>query len=356
MKKICFDLDIQDIKPGMIVGKNLFCDGSLLLSKGMMIKPSYVEHMKDRGVSRVTVFADKAYYEEILTNPVERFYTESYEAVSEIIDGFKKNTPPPLEAIFPVAERILEAVRSHPHSMLLLTGFRGICDYYYAHSLDVCIYSLIAAKALNWPAEVMVTLALGALLHDVGKTRIPDKILLKQGPLTVAEFAEAQKHARYGYEMVQNIAGIRPEVAKIVLQHHERCDGSGYPGGLSGAAISPLAKVVAVADIYDALTSDRAHSKRILPHEAAEYLLCISNSQIDSEIAKVFLKNIAIYPKGCQVLLNSNEVAVVLDPNEAMPLRPLLKILTDTEGTPLLLPFEFDLQKHSHTFITGICK
>ncbi len=356
MKKICFELDIDAIKPDMIVGKNVLCEGRLLLSKGTVIKPSYVEYLKARGVPRITVLAEKAFYGELLANPVERFYTETYEAVSEIIDGFKNDEPLSTAQIFPVAERILEAVHLHQHSMLLLTGFGGICDYEYAHSLDVCIYSLIAAKALQLPNETLVTLALGALLHDVGKTKIADAILAKQGPLTEAEFAEAKKHARLGYELVQKVAGIKPNVARIVLQHHERCDGSGYPDGLRGAAISPLAKIVAVADIYDALTSDRAYNKKILPHEAAEYLLCISNTLIDPQIATVFLKHIAIYPRGCQVLLNSKEVAVVLDSNENMPLRPLLKVITDRRGNPLVRPFVLDLQNHSQAFITGIFK
>ena len=147
---------------------------------------------------------------------------------------------------------------------------------------------------------------------------------------------------------------MNPTVSRIVLEHHERCDGSGYPKHLRNKEIHKLSKIIAIADIYDALTSDRVFKKKILPHEAAEYLLSISKSQLDSEITKIFLKNIAIYPKGCQVLLNTNEVAIVLDSNPKMPLRPRLKILTNNKGNFLQHPREFDMSSVLNVFITHV--
>ena len=248
----------------------------------------------------------------------------------------------------------MEAVFLSQDSILSLTGIRGEGNYFYSHALDVCIYSLIAAKVMNLSYEDTVILGIGALLHDIGKVKISEKILNKQGLLNERELKEVKKHSELGYDILIKSPQINYDVIKIVLQHHERCDGSGYPNQLKGEEILMLSKIVAIADIYDALTSDRVYNKKILPHEAAEYLLCISNTLIDSEITKVFIKNISIYPKGCQVLLNTNEVAIVLDSNKNMPLRPLLKIITDKYRNPLLAPHEFDLQKNPRVLITRI--
>jgi HD-GYP domain-containing protein (c-di-GMP phosphodiesterase class II) len=344
-------LDIENVLPGMILNEDIYHEDNLLLPKGTVIKPGYLDKLVSRGVFKVNVCNGSSQYDNFLSNPVEKFYVKAYDEIAEMIDNQKKGIKLDATAILILIEKIMEKVYTNKDSILLLTGFRGKCDYFYAHSLDVCIYSLIAAKALNIDYENTMTLGMGALLHDIGKIKIPDSILLKQGSLTNEEYEEAKKHSIYGYRLVAGISGMKHEAAKIVLQHHERCDGSGYPWNAVADEILFLSKIVAVADIYDALTSDRVYRKKVLPHEAAEYLLCISNSQIDTKIAKVFLKDVAIYPKGCQVLLNTNQIGVVMDSNSKMPLRPLLKILSDRDKHPVKSPFEFELQTHPDVFI-----
>lgn len=346
-----FDVDITDVVPGMILNEDIYISGNLLLPKGAVIKPTYISQLISRGVHSLNVCAKRSQYKEIIKNPVERTYLEAYEDIATITDSIKAGQNPSGSQLFTLVENILDMVYSHKNSVLLLTGLRGKCDYYYAHSLDVCIYSIIAAKALRLSCEDIENLGLGALLHDIGKTRIPDSIIQKQGILTSKEFHIVKKHSEFGFQITGKIFGVNHAVPEIVLQHHERCDGSGYPNRLKGEETCFLSQIVAVADIYDALTSDKVYRKKVLPHEAAEYLLCISNNLINSEIADVFLKNIALYPKDCQVLLNTNEIAVVIDSNPRMPLRPLLKILTDSSKNPLIYPYELELQSHPGVFI-----
>ena len=344
-------LDIGNVVPGMVLYEDVYHEDNLLLPKGTVIKPGYIDKLVSRGVFKVNVCTETSQYDDLFSNPVEKFYIKTYDEISKIIDNQKKGIKIDVTQILMLVEKIMEKVYTNKDSILLLTGFRGKCDYFYAHSLDVCIYSLIAAKALNIDYENAMILGMGALLHDIGKIKISDSVLLKQGSLTTEEFEEAKKHSIYGYRLAAGIPGMKHDVAKIILQHHERCDGSGYPRNAGADEIHFLSKIVAVADIYDALTSDRVYRKKVLPHEAAEYLLCISNSQIDSKIARVFLKDIAIYPKGCQVLLNTNQIGVVTDSNSKMPLRPSLKILTDKDKYPIKIPFEFELQTHPGVFI-----
>jgi len=199
-----------------------------------------------------------------------------------------------------------------------------------------------------------VTLGLGALLHDVGKSWVADFILNKQDKLTDDEFDIIKMHPAYGVKILKNIPNINSDVLRIVLEHHERCDGSGYPKGLRGNRLHLFSKIVAIADIFDALTSERIHQKKILPHEAAEYLLSVSGRQLDHDLVQIFTKTIAVYPKGCQVLLSTNQVAVVIASNPLMPLRPILKVLTDTQGIPLQKKSFLDLSRNFNVFITHL--
>ncbi|PYG87064.1 putative nucleotidyltransferase with HDIG domain [Ruminiclostridium sufflavum DSM 19573] len=353
--KMSLKVNTDDLKTGMILGEDICCNENLLLSKGMVLKQCYVKKLMARGIMEVAILADKTYYDDIFLNPVEKFYVETYEALTNVIERYRKEDKIEISRVFPIVENILEAVFSSQNSILSLTGFRGEGDYFQLHALDVCIYSLIAAKVMNLSYEDTVILGFGALLHDIGKTRVPDRILNKKGKLTDEEFDEVKKHSECGYQILIKCPQINSDIVRIVLQHHERCDGSGYPNNLKDRDIHLLSKIVAIADIYDALTSDRVYRKKVLPHEAAEYLLCISNTLIDPHIAKVFVNNIAIYPKGCQVLLSNNQVAFVIDSNPKMPLRPVLKIITDKFRNPLPVPYEFSLQDNSHIVITQIC-
>lgn len=352
--KASYVIDIHELKPGMILEKDLFSNGNLLLAKGTVVKPNYIKNLQSHGITKIPVLLETTPHENILVNPVQKFYSETYEAVTNIIDSLKKNLQVTTTEIFPLVEKILETIFTNQDSMLLLTGYNAGYDYLTAHSLDVCVFSLITAKAMNLDYEEIVNLGIGALLHDIGKIKIPDSILLKPGSLTPEEFEEVKKHSRLGYEMALKIPGIKRNMVQVVLQHHERCDGSGYPQQLTGQNIQTLSKIVAIADIYDAMTSDRVYNKRILPHEAAEYLLCISNSLIDWDITKIFLRNIAIYPPGCQVRLNTNQIAIITDPNINMTLRPSLKIITDFDGNPLPIPQECSLETHPNLCITDI--
>lgn len=354
MSQIHYELSIDELRPGMVLNKDVYFNGNLLLGKGTVIKPNYLNQLKIRQIQTVSVFPGEADLNDLLPHPVQQFYAKTYQEVAALLDAIKEEKPLILTDIFSIVEQILETILSYQNAILQLTGFPGVCDYYYAHSLDVCIYSLITGKALNLGHDQLITLGIGALLHDIGKIKIPESILFKPGSLTPYEYEIAKEHSRHGYEMLLKIPMFKRDITQIVLQHHERCDGSGYPHQLKAADIHPLAKIVAIADIYDALTSDRVYNRKILPHEAGEYLLGIASTQIDRVITPVFVKNIAIYPPGSQVLLNTNEIAIVTDPNPSMPLRPVLKITTDRKRNPLKNPYRCELQSNPHILIVQL--
>lgn len=352
--KMSFKIKTDALKAGMILADDVYWNGNLLLSKGIVVKNDYIIKLITRGVSKVTILADKTYYDDIFLNPVEKFYAETYEALAKILEKLKEEDKISISDIFPIVENILEAIYSSQNAILSLTGLRGEKNYYYSHSLDVCIYSLIAARVMNLRFEDAVTLGIGAILHDIGKGRIPSEILFKKEKLSSDEFEEVKKHSEYGYDILIKCPQVNYSVLQIVLQHHERVNGTGYPKQIYGKDMNFLSKIVAIADIYDAMTSDRVYKKKILPHEAAEYLHSISDTLIDGEIAKVFINNIAIYPNGCQVLLNTNEIAIVIESNSNAPLRPVLKIITDRLRNPISVPRRLELEKSPKVSITQV--
>ena len=156
------------------------------------------------------------------------------------------------------------------------------------HSQRVCRYSLAIARTMGWPDRQLSSLARGAYLHDIGKLGIPDGILLKPGPLSVEERKIMQQHVQIGFDLVKDIAFLA-DAAEIVLMHHERCDGTGYPCGLQGEAILPGARVFAVVDTLDAITSDRPYRKASSFQSAREIIRNCAGTQFDLKIVNVFL-------------------------------------------------------------------
>ena len=249
---------------------------------------------------------------------------------------------------------IVQKILNDDNVFMKLTGIRDIDNYTYLHSVDVCIYSVIAGKSLGLSDDMIRQLGMGSILHDIGKCKIPLSILNKPARLTKNEYEIIKRHADYGYDIVRKTPDIDPTVAIIALQHHERYDGTGYPTGRSGKDIDLLARIVAVADVYDALTANRVYRKRFMPHEAAEYIMANSSTHFDSEILKVFLDNIAIYPSDIIVMLNTGEIARVVGAKGNQSLRPKVMVITRKEGPPVLDPYEIDLMENTHISIVDI--
>ena len=197
-------------------------------------------------------------------------------------------------------------------------------------------------------------LAVGALMHDLGKIIIPAEVLNKPGPLTAAEFEQVKQHSYQGFEILRQQGEIGLLSAHVALQHHERIDGTGYPRGLAGTDIHEYGRIVAVADVYDALVSDRAYRPRYLPHQAAEILVEESHTTLDDQVVRCFLRKVAFYPVGTVVRLSTGVIGVVVDVNQPMTVRPVVRILYDAEGNSLSELYEVDLTKDSHISIIEV--
>jgi putative nucleotidyltransferase with HDIG domain len=216
-----------------------------------------------------------------------------------------------------------------PQVLTSMTRLKNFDEYTLVHSVNVSILCIALGKKLGFDGEKMQQLGIGGLLHDIGKIKLPDYIVNKKGPLTKEEYEIAKKHPEYGYEIIENDENISQTVKDIVLQHHERFDGSGYPFGLKEYQISQCGQIAAIVDVYDAMTSDRVYNKRKVHIEAIKIIHKLSGSHFSKAFVKFFIDVIGIYPVGTLVLLDTEELAVVFEKNDSEPASPKVIIITD---------------------------
>jgi putative nucleotidyltransferase with HDIG domain len=202
---------------------------------------------------------------------------------------------------------------------------RPMDDYTYSHSLNVSLMSIIIARWMNLSEAEIDEIATAGLLHDIGKTKISDKLLLKPGKLTDLEFDELKKHPILGYMMMENVKDATLNMKYSVLMHHEKIDGSGYPVGALDEEIPLFPKIIAIADIYDAMTSNRAYRNRMCPFEVIKNFEMQTFGKLDTRILTVFIKNIANTYMGDFVELNSGEICEIVFINQNRIWQPIVR-------------------------------
>ena len=227
-----------------------------------------------------------------------------------------------------VVAEMIDSVARHPDALLWFTQIKNRDAYTALHSLNVCMLSITLASALDLDEADVQEMGVGALLHDVGKIRIPLAILNKPGRLTDEEFALMRRHPEYGVDILRDSPDLTPASLEIVLSHHERLDGSGYPNGLAGAQLSTYTQIVAIADVYDAVTSDRVYQKGRTPAEALKLMHGTDDREFNGRMLRVFEQTMGVHPPGSVVELNTGEVGLVL-PDSVGAEEPVVLIVLD---------------------------
>ena len=337
-------LPLSQLKPGMRLAKDvILTDGRLLLLSGFIIKPLYIKKLESFNVNSVYVDEDLIEITDIYEE--EKLYNHAAATIKNIFTLVREGKSTSADVVKETVSELLQKIIENETVMLQLTGIRDIDNYTFLHSIDVCIYSVILGKRLGYGQDPLVDLGMGAILHDIGKCKVPMEILQKPAKLTDDEFKEMQLHTAYGYEIIKNAYGFNKNIANIAFQHHEKWDGTGYPSGLSGDQIDPFARIVALADVYDALTSDRVYKKKDLPHNAAEYVFKNSGKLFDPLIVEVFVNNMAVYAEGTLVLLNTGELGSVMASEGIGSSRQRINVFTNKSGPPVLSPYVLDLNQ-----------
>ncbi|MCL2160942.1 MAG: HD-GYP domain-containing protein [Betaproteobacteria bacterium] len=281
----------------------------------------------------------------------KKLHVEATRIVQGMMNDVRMGKQISLEQVEPLVERVVDSIFRQQDALLPLAQLKKHDNYTFQHSVSVCALLTSFARSLDLPREIIREIAIGGLLHDVGKARIPDPILNKPGKLTDAEFALMKTHVVQSKVILEVTPGISPIALSVAAQHHERFDGSGYPNKLKGDAINRYGQMSAIVDVYDAITSDRCYHQGMPPTEALRKILEWSKSQFDSELVQVFIRSLGIYPTGSLVRLHSGRLAVVEEQFPDKLTEPRVRIIFHTRGY-YLKPELVDL-RHSQDRIVG---
>lgn len=287
-------------------------------------------------------------------------YDNAARILNEMLDQFpqvKKLDAGRLhQAIGPLVDSILR----NQDAMAWLLGMRKRDVNRPLRQVGSAVWAAILGRHLGFERRAIDTLAMGGLLLDLGNARIPQSIILKQGPLEEVEQKIIRKHVALGLEMVRTAPGLNAEVIAMLQHHHERHDGSGYPKGLSGADIPVFGRIAGLVDCFDAMTTKRPYAPAKSAYDAVRELNSLSGTLFQKELVEQFVQAIGMFPTGSLVELNTGEIAVVTEQNRVQRLRPALSLLTRPDKTPLAAPKALDLARSrqgandSHWIVRGL--
>ncbi|MED0757167.1 HD-GYP domain-containing protein [Aneurinibacillus thermoaerophilus] len=353
-------ISIRHCRPGMRLAQPICTDqGTILLNTDMILTGSMIQRLEQKGIYALYIHdeatADVERNEAVSAETRQIAAKMIYRGFNEIIHAEQKwkarLSPGTLAAFRTAFEAILSDLK-HNHRAMGLLSHMYIQDHYaYAHSLNVTIYATAVGLELGYNDKELLELGMGAMLHDIGKLMVPREILYKPGKLTDQEFFQVKKHAEYGFEYLRHQQGIPLLSAHCAYQHHERMDGTGYPRGLKGDNIHKYARLLAVCDVFDALTANRVYRSAMLPHKAMEIIYTGSGTQFEKKVVEAFHKTVAIYPVGLAVTLSNGATGVVVDYNRDLPGRPVVRILKNPDGSSAEPYYEIDLARESTLMI-----
>lgn len=274
-----------------------------------------------------------------------RLHGEANKIVRHMMDDIRLGQQIAIDRVEPLVENMVDSIFRNQDALLPLARLKNHDDYTFEHSVSVCALLVAFGRGMKLSREVIKEIALGGLLHDVGKARVADAILNKPAKLSDDEFAHMKSHVAQGVALLRQTPGISAAAMQVTSEHHERFDGTGYPGKLAGEGISLYGQMAAIVDVYDAISSDRIYHKGMSPTQALKKLLEWSNHHFDPQLVQSFIRAIGIYPTGTLVQLDSKRMGVVIEQNEKSLLEPTVRIFYHAGKLHYIPPEIVDLSK-----------
>jgi putative nucleotidyltransferase with HDIG domain len=244
-----------------------------------------------------------------------------------------------------MVEEISQSVLRNPAALISLARIKTVDEYTYLHSVAVCALMIALARQLGLDEDDTREAGVAGLLHDLGKAKIPLDILNKPGRLTEAEFTIIKTHPAEGHQMLVEGYGAGDIALDVCMHHHEKMDGTGYPHGLPADKISLFARMGAVCDVYDAITSNRPYKQGWNPAESLHKMAQWAEGHFDPAVFKAFVKSVGIYPVGSFVRLQSGRLGVVIEQSEASLLTPKVRVFFSSKSKAYIKPEVIDLSK-----------
>jgi HD-GYP domain-containing protein (c-di-GMP phosphodiesterase class II) len=316
-------IKVNSLKPGVTLGKDIFTyDSKLLLPKGTIITQEHLDNLRARNIDDVFIMEAEA-----KVKPGRRFedvYSDSLGVVRSFMLEAKLGKPLDFKDISDITDLLLEQVFDAGDLFRQMRLMKEKDDYLFTHSVNVALLCILMGRWLKCAPETIKELGEAGLLHDIGKVFIEDSILNKPAKLSDNEYEEMKKHTLMGYNLLAQYEWISSNIANAALMHHERADGSGYPMGTKGYSKNLCVSVVAVADVYDAVTSTRVYSSKRSPYTAADILWQESFGKLNPRISKIFYDKITSFYIGNEVLLSNDKTGIVIYVDPSQPTRPIV--------------------------------
>jgi len=287
-------------------------------------------------------------------------YVSIIELFSMVIISLKNGKKPNITNINDIADQLIGMVESADDIKDIheLVGYINKSDKlgekYAVSGINCAILSIIVGKEFELTPIRMKSLVIASMLHDIGMLKIPERILEKKGNLTPEELAVVKMHPTVSFQAITKVLGFPETVARIVIQHHERWDGNGYPSKLAGEQINLLARILAVTDSFEAMNRSKAYRTSMIGYAAMKQILNENSKKYDASIVKMLVKVLGIYPPGSFVILNDTSIGKVIRVKPVAPLRPVIKLLINSAGVKVEKNEEIDLVKNTKLFIVKV--
>lgn len=302
---------------------------------------------------RPEISREKAYYKEL--SRAKEVHQVTLETARRTLSAARLGRQVSIDLVAGAAEGMVESIRRNPDALVSLAQIKGYDEYTYVHSVNVGVLITSLAHAMGYSEEDLRQTCIGGLLHDIGKMRVPEEILNKPGKFTDREFAIMKKHPEDGLAILKNLQDI-PALAKtVIIEHHERYNGQGYPHGRSQGEIHEVGHIAAVADVYDAMTTDRVYRPAWTPQRTLGMIFQGCDIEYSRRIVELFTRHLGIYPVGSFVRLANGEMGVVVRVDKGEMLTPDMLVLFDHRGNRLPKPLEYRLftmqkQENGHRY------
>lgn len=345
-------ISLDTIKGNEVLAKDIFNNSNMILmTAGSVIKKDYIGRLKDLGIQYIYIEDEIAKGINLTSSLDLQIKEQCQDAVKDILSKYSYENDKELEEIKVIADEIINDIISEPMIIFNLSNIRDKSESTYSHSLNVCALSVMVAFKLKLAKNKIRDIAIGCLLHDVGLTYLPIELQNTNMDLySDKEQREIKKHTIYGYSATEKVKWLSTTAKEIIIGHHERLDGSGYPFHLKADRIKIGVKIAAVCDEFDSKIYGNL-TKKVKVHDVIDYIVSHAGVLFDLSVVQAFVNSVAAYPTGTLVVTNLNETGIVLRQNSQCPTRPVIRILKDKEGKDLKEWIEKDLTKELTLFI-----
>jgi len=331
---------VEELREGMVLAQDVVSDAFVnIVTESTIVTQDIINKLEKLDIEFVYVHSEMVTPEETTfsdsepvfgsladTEALNYNFNKTVNKIKSIFNDLKFGVADIKAEMDGAMEPLLDGILDNNNILSSLRVMKYDDDYTLKHSVNVGLLSAMIGKWLGLSPTQVNELSMAGTMHDIGKSKIPRYILNKPGELSAQEFGIAQQHAVYGYEILKESQGFPESICEGVLYHHERFNGSGYPQGVKGKNIPLYARIIAIADVFDALTHDKVYQGKISPFVAAEIIKSMSFDELDPEITNLFLKKIAEFYVGNKVLLSTGEEGEVIYLNKFSLTKPLVQV------------------------------